>query len=366
MGTSVNRGSLHQLLAGVAPGDAVSDQAFAIRRWLRSQGLRSELYAESIHPALKDEVQHHTRLTGATAAGRLIYHYSIGSETIDRVQCLGARLLLVYHNVTPPEFVAGVDPRLAAQLAQGRERLGELAPFTDLAVGDSAYNETELLAAGYGPTGVLPIVLDDSALAVPPSTEVAARLADGRVNLLTVGRLAPHKCQDDAIKVLYYCRAGGLDARLHLIGSDWLGAYRQWLGDLAESLGVSEHVVFAGHVSQSELNAYYQGCQVYLTLSEHEGFCKPLIESMHYGLPVIAHKTPAVAETLGPAGVLVTRKDCAAIAELVAVVSGDEDLRHRLVQTGLERAAQYGYAPVMQRLREHMTGMNWLARHSSA
>ncbi|MHB0877286.1 MAG: glycosyltransferase [Anaerolineae bacterium] len=351
---------LHQLLAGAAPGDAVTDQAFAIRRWLRSQGLRSDLYAESVHPALKDEVQYHNRLTGAAAGERLIYHYSIGSETIDQVQGLGARLLVIYHNVTPPETVAGVDPRLAAQLAAGRARLGELAPFTDLAVGDSAYNETDLAAAGYGRTGVLPIVLDDGPLAVAPSAEVLARLADGRVHLLTVGRLAPHKCQDDAIKVLYYCRAGGLNVHLHIVGSDWLGAYRQWLDDLAESLGVGEHVSFAGHVTQAELNAYYQACSVYLTLSEHEGFCKPLIESMHFRLPVVAYSTPAVAETLGPAGILVRRKDFAAIAELVGLVATDGDLRHRLTQSGTLRALQYAYSRVMEQLHRHLVAAGWL------
>jgi L-malate glycosyltransferase len=354
-------GALHQLLAGAAPGDAITDQAFAIRRWLRSQGLRSDLFAESVHPDLKGEVQHHTRLTRAVCGDRLIYHYSIGSDTIDHVQTLGARLYLINHTVTPPEFVAGVDPRLAAQLASGRTRLPELAPFCDLAVGDSAYNETELVAAGYRPTGVLPIVLDDEPRSVPPSPEVLARLADGKVHLLTVGRLAPHKFQDDAIKVLYYCRAGGLDAHLHVVGSDWLGAYRQWLDDLADALGVAEHVTFAGHVSQADLNAHYQGCQVYLTLSEHEGFCKPLIESMYFGLPVVAYSTPAVAETMGPAGILLRRKDFAAIAELVALVATDEPLRARLRANGAERVPQYGYPQVMEHLHEQLQRIGWLS-----
>lgn len=356
----MSQGCLHQLLAGAAPGDAVTDQAFAIRRWLRSRGLRSDLYAESVHPALQGEVHYHTRLTSATAGGRLIYHYSIGSETIDQAKSLGARLLVVYHNVTPPEFVAAVDPRLASQLADGRERLATLAPCTDLAVGDSAYNAEDLIAAGYARTGVLPIVLDDFAVSVAPDSGVLARLAVGGVHLLTVGRLAPHKCQDDAIKVLYYCRLGGLEATLHIVGSDWLGAYRQWLGDIADSLGVAECVRFAGHVSQAELNAYYRGCQLYLTLSEHEGFCKPLIESMHHGLPVIAYKTPAVAETLGPAGVMVTRKDFAAIAELVAIVLGDGALAARLRRNGHERAAQYAYEPVMRLLHDQLASIGWL------
>lgn len=349
---------LHQMLAGAAPGDAITDQALAIRHWLRGSGYRSDLFGESIHPALEGEVAHFSRLGPADCGDRLIFHYSIGSATIDHALALPARLLTIYHNVTPPHFVAGLDPRLAAQLEEGRRRLGEMLPATDLALGDSAYNESELIAAGFPRTGVLPIVLDETRLQVPPDQAVLERYGDGKVNLLCAGRLAPNKRPEDAIKVLYYCRAGGLDARLLLVGSDWLAAYRQWLGDLADALGLGEHVVFTGHVSQAQYNACFRVATVYLTLSEHEGFCKPLIEAMHFRVPIVAYASPAVAETLGPAGVLVRRKEFAAIAELVALVAGDTGLRARLVATGVGRAGGFSYNRVMDTLRSYLAELD--------
>ena len=350
----MSKGILHQLLVGAAPGDAITDQALAIRRWLRSLAFQSEIFAESIHPAVQDEVRSSLSLGHIPAATHLIYHYSIGSGTIDQALSLPQRLIIIYHNITPPRFLQGADPLLATRLADGRKRLPELVSKTDLALGDSQYNCSELVAAGFKNTGVLPIVLDSASIAMPPAADVLSQYSDGAINMLCVGRIVPNKRQEDAVKVLYFLRSAGVRARLILVGSNWLPAYRQWLDDFIESLNLVNDVVFAGHVSQAVLNAHYQVATVYLSLSEHEGFCKPIAEAMYFGLPVIAFKIEAVAETLGGAGILVTKKDFAAIAELVHLVAEDSRLRATLIQRGRQRADDFSEAKVKESLCRYL------------
>jgi len=130
-------------------GDAITDEALLIRRWLRETGYHSEIYAESIHPALEREVRSwHTYRPQADEA-RLIYHHSIGSPAVQRLLGLPSRLILIYHNITPPSFFTAVDPALARQMQLGHEQLALLRPRTDLALADSAYNAQDLFQAGF-------------------------------------------------------------------------------------------------------------------------------------------------------------------------------------------------------------------------
>ena len=61
---------------------------------------------------------------------------------------------------------------------------------------------------------------------------------------------------------------------------------------------------FTGHVTNAALTAYYRSASVYLCLSEHEGFCVPLVEAMHFGLPIVARAAAGVPGTLGSGGIL--------------------------------------------------------------
>ena len=168
-----------------------------------------------------------------------------------------------------------------------------------------------------------------------------------------VGRLSPNKRFEDIILTFYHIKKFVRpDARLLLVGSvQKMTPYFEFLQALVSRLGLSD-VVFTGHVSTSQLVAYYQCASVYLSMSEHEGFCVPLLECMHFGVPVVAYKAAAVPETLGGSGILVTDKNYVAVAELVGLLVEDGGLRDQVVARQRERLCDFLPEKVEPRVEE--------------
>ncbi len=322
---------LNQVIIGAMVGDAITDQALLLRRWLRELGFISEIYAEHIHLDLEKEVHSIGNYRPNSEESHLILHHSIGSAVIDHLLESHLRFLLIYHNVTPPEFLINLDPALAQQLTQGQAQLTLLQERTDLALADSPFNERDLQALSFPQIGVLPIVFDENGYDFPSNPDIVARLQDTGPYLLFVGRIAPNKKQDDLIKLLYFYRRIKPDARLILMGSKWLSAYDHWLRDLAYDLNLQDHVIFTDHVTQQDMVTYFRVADIYVSMSEHEGFGKPLIESMYFDLPVLAYNATAVPGTLGKAGILFNHKDYEALAEMVDLLVEDKHLRQHIL-----------------------------------
>lgn len=342
------------MLVGAVPGDAICDEALLIRDRLRQWGYDSQIYAESIHPALTKEVLPYKSYRCRDRGDDLLFfHHSIGSEVCDYVKSLPVRLILIYHNITPPEYFKDVDARIHEQMVRGRRQLKELKDRALLALADSEFNRQELLKMGYIRTGVLPLPFDARRYQAPPSEEVMNRLGDDSLNLLFVGRIAPNKRQEDVIKLFYHYKRINPRSRLLLVGSSWDPAdvYLKWLQGLVAYLGLAD-VHFCGHVPFEELVAYYRLADVFVCMSEHEGFCLPLLESMHFGVPIIAYNSAAVPETLGEAGILVNRKIYPAVAEMIDLTVTDQTLKERIVATQRKRLQAFGTERFLRTLKE--------------
>jgi L-malate glycosyltransferase len=331
----------------------VTDQALLMQRWLRDLGFSSQIYAERVSPEFEGRVYHAGDYRPLATERCLIHHHAVGSDIADRLRQIDLGQILIYHNITPPEYFAAANPIMARQLEKGRRQLAEMRPHTILALGASAYNERELQALGFAPTGVLPIVLDESRYQRQLNESLAAGISQSRPHLLFVGRQAPNKRQEDLIKLLYCVRRFIPQATLALVGSPHVQSYVDWQRDFAKSLGLDEvAITWAGHVSEYDLTTYYRSADIYISMSEHEGFGKPLIESMYLGLPVIAYASAAVPDTLGDAGILFHRKDYEALAELIALLLADDTWRQRVVDSQRQR---------VQRFLEPNVRRQWLA-----
>lgn len=341
---------LHQFLTGATSGDAITDQALLMQHWLREAGFTSDIYAWHLHPSREGVVQPLPTYRRARDEEWAIYHHSIGSDVPEFLLRQGLRIILVYHNITPADYFTGSDPLRAHLARQGIEQLRALRPATGLALAVSTYNEAEMLAAGYDQTAVLPICLQaeryDTVERLPP--------VRGGPRLLFIGRLAPNKRQEDLVKLLYYLRRIRPEAHLTLVGDRWEIGYDRWVEELAAEWGLSDGLTLTGKVSQAAMVAHLQAADLYVSMSEHEGFGVPLIESMYLGLPVLAYGAAAVPETMGGAGILFYEKAYEPLAELIDLLLEDAALRQRLIVGQRARAQTFLEPQVRQQFFERL------------
>lgn len=362
--------ALHQFVPTFEPG-AVGGHMLELQRLAREElGVESELFAEYTQGAYEGGAHHH-RDYGRRMAARpddvLLYHMAIGSVVADFVADRPERLVVDHHNVTPGEFLQPWEPAAAYGCSWGRAQLRELAGRADLGVADSPYNEEELRAEGYVDTATAPILLDlrsferevdEAAVARLLATKEERRGADW----LFVGRVSPNKCQHDLVKALaVYRRLYDPDARLHLVGGSSSDVYVEAIERFAAELGLADAVHLVGAVTPGELAAYYRTADVLVCVSEHEGFCIPLLEAMHHRVPVVAYASTAVPGTLGDGGLLLPSKSPAAVAAAVARVLGDDVVREKLVAAGTARLADFSlertrarWVQVLGRLEERL------------
>jgi glycosyltransferase involved in cell wall biosynthesis len=348
-------GTVHHFHPTIVPADAISNHVVALHELARRDGHDSRVYAIESSRALDGGVLPYRRLFRAVGPeDTLVLHYSMGNEVFDQLAKLPARKVLIYHNVTPPEFFSGINPHAALHAQLGRTQLGTLAEPVELGVGVSDYNRRELEAAGFKRTAVVPLLIDWRSYDLTPDPAVLAQWASIRTKLLFVGRVSPHKRQDDLIRLIAYYRACiDPEAQLILVGSYRdQPQYHSRLRALAEELGVSAAVTFAGSVSLAALVAYYRVATAFVSLSEHEGFGVPLLEAMRFEVPVVAYDAGAVAETLGDAGLRAKTRDLPEIAELVGLIGERPALRASLAAAGRKRVTDFATERVEKRTRD--------------
>tara|TARA_Y100000588_G_scaffold389274_1_gene491605 strand:+ start:4337 stop:5290 length:954 start_codon:yes stop_codon:yes gene_type:complete len=241
-------------------------------------------------------------------------------------------MVLIYHNITPPEYFVGVHKDLVQLCYSGRRELRAYPARCDLALGDSEFNKEELEALGFSRTGVLPVVPDFTHLDQTPDHTLVSEFDDDKLNILFVGRMIPNKRIEDVIRFYHaYKVKYGRNARLLLVGSySGFESYLASLHHLINSLGISDVHIF-GHVSNAELTACYDLADLFLSASEHEGFCVPLVEAFYKQLPVLAYDAAAVSSTLDGAGVLYKNKDPRHVASIINTVLSDVDIQGDII-----------------------------------
>jgi glycosyltransferase involved in cell wall biosynthesis len=113
-----------------------------------------------------------------------------------------------------------------------------------------------------------------------------------------------------------------------------------------------ERFWFTGAVPDEDLAAFYRWADAYVSLSEHEGFCVPLVEAMAADVPIVAYAAGAVPETLGGAGILFAPKDLEVAAELLGSVVYDRDVRARVLEGQRRRLQDFLPPRIEARLKE--------------
>lgn len=319
---------IYQVLPSFSQHDAIGNDAVLIDKFLKEDGIESDIfYSERgdgplARPISKmvDEWMNETLI---------LYHFSVASTVAHYLAGLPSKIWARYHNITPPKFFnQGAEGAARETCRVGRSQIPFVAAISDVVIADSSYNGEELAPFTRSPIYTQPIFRDYGALASLPEDRVFAEklrsIAEPKI--LFVGRVAPNKCQHDLVQLAYlYRKAVGKRIKVILAGSFFSSDYKKAIEGFAKDLGLTlskgfdenADVMVLGMVSDEQLASLYRHSDLYVSMSEHEGFGVPLVESLWFDLPVVAHDACAVAETLGDAGTLVNKKDWVGVLEAV-------------------------------------------------
>jgi len=328
----------------ILQGDAIGRDVLQTSRVLRAQGHDVELFCTTWgKPQPRNNRELHVRdYLANDPSALLILHHSIGwPHAVPLIAAAKCRRVVKYHNVTPARFYDGIDAEYATLCRGGPEQLRALiAHRCDLYLADSPFNLKDLTELGADPRRcavVHPFNDLKNLLSLSPDPDILRDYGDGRSNLLFVGRRAPnkgHRFLLDAFAAYHHNYND--DSRLVMIGrgEPKQDKYTQSLREQIWRLGLQGHVIFVESVSDAELKAFYQCASAFVLASEYEGFCVPLVEAMALRVPIVAYGVAAVPDTVGDAALIWDKPDPFLLAQSVAAVIGDADVRRQLTERG--------------------------------
>jgi glycosyltransferase involved in cell wall biosynthesis len=338
--------AVHQFVATLSPHDAIGNEVLLMQDELRSLGYESNIYCDHSNIPGRATLSKNIAATELDQVS-VILHFSVALHGLLRFLVLPKNLILRYHNITPEFFFDPIyegGARSACHL--GRQQLRVLCKIAHKAWAASHYSADELSHYGSPKTDVLPLLKNYGII----SSKVPTK--SPRQTLLFVGRLVPNKKQQDLIQMLALYRASyNVSPQLVLVGKPFSQEYGEKLVIFAKSCGLAvsftkeeaADVVFLHHVSDDQLNDLYGQADAFICMSEHEGFCVPIVEAMHHGLPILAHPSSAVGETLGDGGLLADKNDYLKFLAYMHDILHKENLRADLYRKAQARAQHFGY-----------------------
>ncbi|WP_061218837.1 glycosyltransferase family 4 protein [Leptospira weilii] len=319
---------IQQFSAGFNPGDAISNQMLEIRNHLKDLEYKGDIFSENIGASKLPFVKKY-KTYGKSSKDILFYHHSIHSGVFDFLKSFRSPRILIYHNVTPHHFFESYDLKMTYLLKKGREELKEMIDRFDLVLAVSKFNQKELEELGFQNVGILPITYQ--------LTKNFAKLEKTNSpikKILFVGRITPNKRQDDLIRLAYAYKSMISDQfEFYLAGfsSKELYLYREELERMLDFYDLRKNILITGFLSDIELKNLYQEADAFVSMSEHEGFCVPLIEAMIHRIPILAYSGGAVPETLNGAGILFKEKKFPDLAILLNKILTDISFKNRIL-----------------------------------
>lgn len=330
--------NIYQLLPNLALGDGVGNEVMEIDRLLKEKKINTKIFADGIDPKISGDVAAAVcDMPELSKEDIVLYHFSIGTNLNQFVKTLHAKIIFRYHNITPSHFFTNINPFLEELCKRGEKEVRDLKDVPVYCLAVSEFNKKDLISYGYTcPIEVIPIILRMSDYEKNPEERILKKYNDDATNLLFVGRIAPNKKQDDIIKVFKaYCSNYNKNSRLFIVGGFWEeDSYYKSLLELIDKEKI-ENVIITGHISFEEELAYYKLADVFVCMSEHEGFCIPLIEAMYFNIPIVAYNSTAVPYTLGDAGVLVDTKESTIVSAMIDKILKEKNIYKELTRKKL-------------------------------
>ncbi|MDZ4724971.1 MAG: glycosyltransferase family 4 protein [Leptospira sp.] len=341
---------IFQFSAGFQLGDAISQEMLELKNKFNAFGFENHIYSENINKPDRSIAIKYTKAK-IKPDDILIYHHSIHTEVLPYILKYQNIKILIYHNVTPAHFFEPYDLKFTYLLSEGTKDLQIIKETFNHFFAVSNFNRQELLQNQFDQVHLLPLSLNFSKWKanLTPLTKA------NRLQFLFVGRIAPNKRQDDLIRFAkLWKEKTNIPFKFKLVGfcNPNQQTYLDELEFMIKTYELTEEVQIVSHVDLSLLSQYYQESHYFISMSEHEGFCVPLMEAMQFNLPVIAYDAGAVSETLGGSGVLFKNKNFLDIVDIILELESSLDKKNLLIKNQLQRIETYLKSSSIQKLIE--------------
>jgi glycosyltransferase involved in cell wall biosynthesis len=340
-----------QVMDALDYGDAVSGDLLGKDKLLNEMGFQTAIYTKWAHESVASYRKDIAELS-ADEDDIVLHHFSGKSHVLAEVLSQKCKKVLIYHNITPPEYVNTEHEKKLTSV--GLEQLKMEHKQYDCFAADSEFNKNDLIKLGARKKiSVLPVYINFENLSHYKAKK-RVRLQSDCVTFLFVGRIAANKRHKDVIDIFnYYHTNINRNSRLFLVGSyQYAGEYFHELKEYVASLGLKKHISFEGKVSDGMVCGFYAAADIFICMSEHEGFCAPLLESMYMQIPTMAYDAGAVSSTMGNAGVLARHKDYERLAKLCHVILSNEPVRDGIISAQNKWVATFSKENIKKRLRE--------------
>ncbi|MGL4985587.1 MAG: glycosyltransferase family 4 protein [Treponemataceae bacterium] len=347
---------IYQVAYIISNGDAVSNHLLNIDNLLKEQGFTTKILtvlSDSLLQSRREDL-YKAKINRDDV---VLFHFASGTKVVDWFLDLPCKKGFIYHNITPPHFLRGYSFINYRRTLVGLNQLKMLCQKSDFSIGVSQFNCDELIAQGVKSQNVFlcPIIINYAEYMLEPAKNILAQFENSTgANILFTGRISPNKKIEDCIKTFYYYKNFvDKNARLFLVGSNRLTKYYAQLQGLVSYLKLSD-VIFTGHIPFDEIIAYYKLADVFLCMSEHEGFCVPLMEAMYFKVPVIAYKSCAVPETLAESGVLLETKDFTAASDAIKKIVYDKNYTRQILDNQQKRLEYFSFDNTRRIFLDHL------------
>lgn len=347
---------IHQMVPSFAQYDAIGLHVQAIQKNLKQLGYESNIYFEKARSDTASLSMHYPHYRPRSSPKNIvIYHHSTSSAIPFFLFELQDYVIHVYHNITPPIYFDRInDTDALEECKNGLRQLNIVRILAQESWTVSQYNAGELSQHGIMDAEVFPLMRDYTRLSrIQPSGKVLWRFRDGKTNFLFVGRVTPNKCQHELIIALKaYQNLYNKNARLILVGGVSPN-YLKSIQNTADQLGIKicmsyleghssdADVLILGQLSDNDLAAFYEVSHLFMCFSEHEGFCVPLVEAMNFNLPILAHQSTAIPETMGRAGILIDKARPREFLPVMHDLVSNQDLRRSIKNHSQRQARNY-------------------------
>lgn len=341
-----------QILESFAYGDAIGNHTFALFNELNNRGIENYIYANIIDPRLKQYAESYSSYK-EKKDDIILYHLSTGSNLNRKVVDHNCKIIINYHNITPPVFFEKYNKTIAQVCQNGYDDVKYMSDKVDMVIADSKYNGEELKKIGYKcPIVDIPIVINFDQYNQKNNENYIEKnnVENETTKIIFVGRIAPNKKHEDIIADFYYYhKFYNNKSKLYLVGNyNGNELYYFSLLKYVKKLGLERNVVFTGHISFSEMIDFYKTGDLFLCESQHEGFCVPLVEAMFFSVPIIAYNSSAIGETVKNAGILIDKKDPCYVASLINQISMDGDTKKIMMENQKLRLKDFEHTKVIE------------------